>query len=111
MNEAKIQQACFMWHWNTYPEQRMQLYANYNNPPNKIAGAMLKGQGLIAGVADLTYLSPKGLIYIEMKNEDGKQSAAQKEFQQKVELLGYQYHIIRSFNEFQNLIKSLQNES
>jgi hypothetical protein len=37
---------------------------NYNNPKNAIHGAILKGLGLVAGVADMTYLSPAGVVLI-----------------------------------------------
>jgi hypothetical protein len=108
MTESILQQQCFVWHWNEYQDQRGRLYMNYNNPPNKIAGARLKSQGLMAGVADLSYLSPKGLIYIELKMPKGRQSPKQTKFEKMVTTLGYPYHIIRTFEEFQELIKKYQ---
>ena len=82
MTESQIQAACFQWHWNTYPIERMRLFMNYNNPPNKIMGGQLKAQGMLAGVADMTYLLPSGCVaFIEFKNEIGKQGAEQKKFE------------------------------
>ena len=81
---------------------------NYNNPPNKIKGAQLKGMGLVAGVADMSYMSAKGLVYIELKTETGAQSKEQLIFEQVAKSLGYPYHIIRTLEEFQELIKKYQ---
>jgi hypothetical protein len=40
-----------------------------------------------------------------MKYEKGRQSPVQIEWQGKVEAAGYRYEIIRSFEEFKELIK------
>jgi hypothetical protein len=107
MTEALLQQQCYIWFHNTYKEQRGRLYMNYNNPPNKIAGAKLKSMGLVAGVADLSYLSPKGFVYIELKTAGGRQSPKQKDFERMAISLGYSYYIIKSFEDFKKLILEL----
>jgi len=106
MSESKIQQECFMWFHNSFPELRMRLFMNYNNPPNKIQGAILKGMGLVAGVADMSLLVPDGKIaFIEFKTSEGRQSPKQIEFQTVCDKLGTPYHIARSLQDFQNIIK------
>lgn len=82
---------------------------NLNNPPNAIQGAKLKGMGLVAGVADMTYLMPNAaLVFIEFKTEEktSKQSKAQIEWANLVRSLGFRYEIVRTFNDFQILITS-----
>jgi hypothetical protein len=108
MTESQLQQTCFMWfHNEAYKDQRGRLYHNYNNPPNAIQGAMLKGLGLTKGVADLTYLLPDGkMLFIEMKTEIGIQSKEQIAWQELVESLGFEYVICRSFEQFKELINS-----
>ncbi len=107
--ECRIQAECFQWHWNTYPSERMQLFMNYNTPPNKIAGGQLKAQGMVAGVADMTYLLPHSKVaFIEFKTETGKQSANQLDFQAVCMALGTPYFICRSLAEFKEIICSLQ---
>jgi hypothetical protein len=106
MSEIKLQQQCFLWHWNSKPEERCLLFMNYNNPKNALHGAILKGIGLVAGVADMTYLSPRGVIFLELKFGDGKQSAAQIEWQRKVEAAGYRYEVVRNFEEFKKIISN-----
>jgi hypothetical protein len=105
MSELKLQSQCFQWHWNSYPEHRGTLYMNYNNAKNREHGAILKAMGMLAGVADLTLLTPKGAVFIEMKIAGGKQSPAQKEWQSKVESLGYRYELCYTFERFQEIVK------
>lgn len=105
MTESRLQQLCFTWHWNTYPDQRGRLWMQYNNPKNREHGAVLKGMGLLPGVSDLAYLMPDGrMLFIELKTESGRQSPQQKQWEQIVTDAGAEYRIIRSLEEFQTLI-------
>lgn len=110
-NEGKIQAECFTWFWNTYPQYRKLLFhcANENDrsDSNAIQGAMRKSLGVVAGVADLICLIPRGghgALLIEMKDAHGTQKPAQKEWQVIVENQGYLYRVIRSLEEFKELI-------
>ena len=51
--EAKIQQEVFIYHWNTYPEERKMLFMVHNEAMNEIRGARLKTQGMVKGVSDM----------------------------------------------------------
>ena len=104
MTESELQAHCFQSHWNRFPEERGLLYMNHNNPKNAIQGAHLRALGMIKGVADMTYLSYQGTIFLEFKTEKGKQSPAQIEWQAKVMTAGYIYKIIRSESDFWNAI-------
>ena len=103
-SEAAIQGEAIMWAWNERPETRGRLFLVHNNPLNKIDGARRKAMGMVAGVSDLIYLRD-GLppLCIEMKDATGKQSQAQKDWQQVAESVGCKYVIIRSLAEFQEL--------
>jgi hypothetical protein len=108
-SEASIQQECFMWHWNTYPEERGRLFHANNNGKNRSHGAVLKGMGVVAGVADLCYLMPGGrAAFIEMKAPGGKQSRAQKDWQSSVESAGFKYLIATSLDEFKAALAELR---
>jgi len=108
-NEDRLQQECYMWFHNTYPEQRGLLCYNLNNSRNKVAGAINRSLGLQAGRPDLTYYTPSGkAVFIEMKTPTGVQSPEQKKYQKKVESFGYSYQIIRTFVEFKSLILTIQ---
>lgn len=99
--EGRLQQEIFTKHWNQYPEERRLLFAVNNNSVNRIKGAQMKSIGVVSGVSDLIYLNPRrGLQFLELKLPKGRQSPNQIEFQYKVERLGYEYHIIKTLEEF-----------
>ncbi len=107
MSESILQSQCFQWHWNTFPQCRRLLHANYNNSENRIKGSINKAIGVVAGVADLEYFYDRKAYFIELKTEDGHQSKDQKEFQSRIEEQGGAYVVIRSFEEFQSLISKI----
>ena len=45
--------------------------------------------------------------HIEMKDAKGKQQPDQKKWEQIITAQGFDYHIIRSFEEFQTLIQEI----
>ncbi|WP_240655162.1 VRR-NUC domain-containing protein [Rhodovarius crocodyli] len=81
-----------------------------------LTGAILKAEGVRAGVADLVLMLPRGRsVYIEMKVGGGQsisgvkvakgyQSDTQQGFQATVEALGFRYVICRSEAEFEALL-------
>lgn len=102
MTEHQLQAHCFTWHWNNRPDERGLLYMNHNNPRDARHGASLKVMGLVAGVADMTYIHPdgSGVTFLEFKAEKGRQSASQVWWQSAVERSGCNYKIIKSFEDF-----------
>lgn len=109
ITESRLQSDCFLWHWNTYPLERGRLFMCHNNPRNAIDGNRLKAQGMVAGVSDMIYLR-YGLppLCIELKLPDGVQSKAQKQWQQVAESSGAEYIVVRSLDEFKDLIERCQ---
>ena len=99
-SEIKLQAECFQWHWNIHIHERGLLCYNLNNSANKIQGNQNKALGLIAGRADMVLYRESGVIMLEFKTESGVQSTAQKEWQELVEKNGFEYKIIRTFEEF-----------
>jgi len=72
---------------------------------NIIEAKKLKATGTMAGVADLIILLPnRKTIFVELKTDVGKQSEVQKIFETKVVNLGFDYYIIRSLEQFKELI-------
>ena len=108
--EARIQQECFQWHWNTYPNDRKRLFLIHNTPKNAIDGARLRSMGLLAGVSDMIFLRQnQPPLCIEFKTETGTQQAVQKDWQAIAESTGAEYVIIRSLSEFQALFRIILN--
>ena len=60
----------------------------------------MKATGLVAGVSDLIIVQPNRVIFLELKDTNGRQSNEQKSFQEKVTALGFEYWLIRSLEEF-----------
>jgi len=104
MSEAQIQSKCVAWLWNTFPETRGLFFAVQNNSEHAVRALQRKAMGLIPGVSD-TILLWKGKAYlIEFKTQTGTQSAAQKSWQKKVTDEGFEYYLVRSFDEFKFVI-------
>ena len=107
LTESRIQADCFQWHWNTYPNCRGRLFMVHNNPRNAIDGNRLKAMGMVAGVSDMMLLrQDKPPLCIEIKTEKGTQQRNQKEWQQVAEYSGAKYVVVRSLDEFQDVIES-----
>ena len=111
MPEGRIQAACYQHFWNNYPQYRGLYFAvpNENNraDSNVISGAQRRAMGVYHGVSDTILLLPRGKYHglcIEYKDEKGRQSEYQKEWQRLVEMQGYRYEIVRSLSDFQELI-------
>lgn len=107
--ESQTQRQCVTWFGLQYADLSLLMFAVPNGGArSKTEAAIMKGEGVKAGVADLLFLFPNrehhGLC-IEFKTEKGRQSESQKRFQRKVEAFGYRYEVIRSLEEFMNLIK------
>jgi hypothetical protein len=78
--------------------------------PNELA---VKRKDIIIkdGCSDLILVIKNRVIFCELKVGTNKQQPNQIEFQNLVTNLGYQYHIIRSLDEFRNLIQTLRETS
>ena len=104
MEEYNLQAACVKLFAMLRPNEQGLLFLNHNNPRSRSNGYFLKNIGLTAGVADMTYLSPKGAVFLEFKTPKGKQSLSQKWWQGVVEAVGYRYVVIRSVEDFQRVL-------
>ena len=97
-----------LWFRYQYPQLRLNLFAVPNGARRSRWERMeKKHEGMTAGVADLLLLVPNAThhgLAIEMKTKTGRQQPSQKEWQQAAEAQGYRYEVVRSFEEFKNLI-------
>lgn len=107
-SEAKIQQACFTWFWNEYPEHRRKLFHISNE--GKKGGLQ---NGIVSGVPDLFLTVPRGEyhgLFIEMKKPTGRLSKDQKKVIEIYSSEGFKVIIVDCLELFQYLvIKYLQN--
>lgn len=120
--ESRLQQACVNWFRGEYPEYAMLLThpINEGSKDTRVSGAIHKAEGTVAGVPDLLFFLPSYMpakrsndydtwtmvhgLGIEFKTLKGRQSEEQKKFQTMFQAAGYDYHIIRSLEEFQVLM-------
>jgi hypothetical protein len=75
---------------------------------NPIEGAKFKRMGVRAGYPDLTLLFNGKTVFIELKREKGYLSTPQKNFRDWALKNGFEWHLIRTFDEFINLLQELK---
>lgn len=62
--------------------------------------------GVLAGVSDLIIVMQGKTLYVECKDDKGRQSENQKAFEETVTKLGHKYFLIRSLEEFQIMVQN-----
>jgi hypothetical protein len=109
--ESNLQKTCVAWFRAQYPDHALMLFAVPNGGGrSRIEGAIMKGEGVTAGVADLILLEARGgygSLCIEMKTRDraSKQRPSQKAWQAAAERAGNKYAVVRTFEAFRDLVK------
>jgi len=108
LSEDAIQQLCYIWFHNTYPHLRGLLFHVPNGGSRNVIEAMkFKKIGVVAGVADLLFMNDGTIHCIELKTENGRQSAKQVAWQKLVEHHNFNYYVVRSLGEFKDLIQEI----
>lgn len=115
--ESKIQQEIFIWFHNTYPDYIIHSVPNGfgitipSTVPPRFHAAIRKAiamavnfskqTGMLEGVSDLIIHLPNGkCVMVEVKNETGKQSEAQKKIEAKMKAMNGNYILVRSLEDF-----------
>ena len=113
MSESQIQQQMVKWFGYKYPECTLFAIPN-GHKRNAITGAILKREGVVAGVADLFLMKANQKyhgLWIEVKTDKGKQSESQKEFERKALREGYKYVICKNIDQFINEVETYINDN
>ena len=116
ITENNLQAECFKWANNNFclkhHNPRLTIFSVPNGGTrNKLEALTLQSTGLRSGVADLIALYPNGkCVFFELKTDKGIQSEVQKDFENVVKALGFDYHICRTFDEFRLLFTPKQND-
>ena len=107
--ESKVQQELVVWFRNNYQRKGIDKGIIFSVPNERAGGFMamkdLLLTGLLSGVSDLIVVMKGKVIFVEVKNDIGRQSEKQVLFQKQVENLGFKYHLVRSLEDFKNIIK------
>ena len=108
--ESQIQKNCFYYFRLTHPDLARLFFAVPNGGKrNAREAAIMKAEGVTAGVADALLLVPRGDFHglcIEFKTATGRQSEHQKQWQADAEKQGYRYEIIKNLDTFIALIEN-----
>ena len=104
--ESAIQKECVRWYRLQYPYGCIFAIPN-GGQRSRTEAAIMKGEGVMAGVADLFVMQKNGKgLFIEMKTAEGVQTAYQKEFENTCKRHGYGYAICRGIDDFIHIIKN-----
>lgn len=104
--EVKLQSQAYTNIYNKRPDLRGRICAVNNNSENSIKGAMNKAMGVYPGVSDMFFICGNGkIVWIEWKLPSGGQSEAQVKWQKLTEALGHTYIIVRSEQQFLEVIE------
>jgi len=108
MTEDQLQQKCVIEFKNNYQIKGLGLIFSVPNggTRNILEAKKLKLTGQLAGVSDLVVLLYQKTIFFELKAEKGVQSDVQKLFETNVKKLGFEYHIIKSLEQFKNILEN-----
>ena len=108
--EAKIQQEIVMWYRNkfclNFHEPKHLIFSVPNESSSKDETMRKMATGLLPGVADIIIVQPNKIIFIEVKDSKGVQRENQKKFEQDVKKLGFEYYLVRSFEDFTKIIEN-----
>lgn len=107
LSEERIQQEIVMHYRNNYCLLHHKPQCVIFSVPNEGKPELVR-TGLLAGVSDLIILHGQKVIFLEVKTQKGVQSEKQKEFQRKVSVLGFEYKLVRSFEEYKDFINTIE---
>lgn len=109
--EAKIQQEMYLYFNNTFclkhHKNRCVIFSVPNDSSSKEETMRKLATGMLPGASDLIIIFPGKLIFVEVKTDTGRQSDVQKEFEKRVNALGFEYWLVRSLEEFKTKLSSL----
>lgn len=100
-DEAQIQAGCVEWFRYHFPQYI--IFAVPNEAAYK-RSSYFSSLGMLNGASDTVIVLPNKVLFVEFKAEKGKQRPEQKIFEEKVTALGFPYSIVRSLEEFKQVI-------
>jgi len=106
--ESQLQSACVEWFRYQYPEPKHLIFAMPNGGKrNKITAAIMKREGVRAGVPDLCIIAKSKIFFIEMKTPKGTLTLSQKEVFPMIKSNFVLIFVCRTFTEFQQTVKEM----
>lgn len=99
--ERELQIECVEWFRKKY---RNSLIVQVPNEACFNRAKEFKKMGMLKGASDVYVVHRGQVLFVEFKADDGVQSREQRAFQHKVEALGFRYYIIKSLQDFKDVI-------
>jgi len=114
--ENLIQQQSVIWFRNNYclahHSPRCVIFSVPNESEDGREAQRKVNMGLMRGVSDCVILLPGTVaLFMECKTETGRQSPAQVTFEHTITQLGFNYHIYRSLEQFQQITNTYLKEA
>lgn len=107
--ESTLQKNCIAWFRMQYSYLSKMIFAVPNGGRrNAREAAIMKAEGVTAGVADVLLLVSRNghnCLCIEFKTAKGRQTELQREWQKHAEFHGNKYIVVRSFEQFRSEVK------
>jgi len=106
--ESKLQRECIKWFRLQYPNHVLFAIPN-GGYRSKIEAAIMKGEGVVSGVADLFLMCPNNTwngFFIEIKSKTELLTKSQNDFRNKALDFRYRYDVCRSLDEFMWLVNN-----
>lgn len=110
-SETELQKQCVRYWRTMFRPDQYEYYLLYkvHNEGKKSKPQAIKDKalGIVAGAPDLNLDLPRHGYHglrIEMKTQKGKQTEKQRMFQKSLESNGYLYRVVRTLEEFKELI-------
>ena len=105
-SEDQIQRQLLAWLKAVCPNAIVFAVPNGEHR-NKITAAKLKGQGVLPGAPDLVMAKDGVIAFVEVKRPKGRQSRAQKAFQEKCAEQRLPYGVVRSPGDLQAFLDDI----
>lgn len=106
--ESKIQQEIVTWFTNTYGlkthNPKCLIFSVPNEGRNAKEQIYKKMIGMKSGVSDLIVVMADRVIFVEVKDETGRQSENQIQFENDTKYLGFEYYLVRSLEDFKAIL-------
>ncbi len=103
-SESKIQQEIVIWYRNNNLNNNNVIFSVPNEGKSAKEQMFKKATGLMSGVSDLICINNGKILFIECKDEKGRQSDKQKEFEIIINSQGFKYYLVRSLDEFKKIV-------
>ena len=105
-DEHRLQCACVRWLRYQHPQVLCFAIPN-GGARSALTGAMLKAEGVVAGVPDLMIAEPRGQfagLFVEMKVKPNRPSKEQKDIIKRLEDAGYKVAVCYCFEDFEKVV-------